>query len=170
LRPVYLTANNHQGVMFHSCKTKAEVNTLFKRLAKHLHPDHGGENDLMVLLTEAKEKALSGLGSMSGLSSDDILGDAFKKAYQSADPEQEYPYWRSRRTHYYHSSMGRVHRTSHNARIIDDILAAAKKNPRIKTHLADKAKETMDKQGYISAAEFNELLMYYKHKKVDQYV
>ena len=156
--------------MFHSCKTKAEVNALFKRLAKHLHPDHGGENDLMILLTEAKEKALFGLGSISGLSSDDILGDAFKKAYHSRAREQEYQYRRSKGPQGYYSVASPVYRTSHNARVIDDILAAAKKNPRIKTHLADKAKETMDKQGYISPAEFNELLMYYRHKKVDQYV
>lgn len=165
-------------MMFHTCKTKAEVNSLFKRLAKHLHPDQGGENDLMILLTEAKEKALSGLGSISGLSSDDILGDAFKRAYQGYrsgfEGFQGFEYGAYNESkpkkHEYRPAMSSVFASHGNARIIDDILAAAKKNPRIKTHLADKAKETMDKQGYISADEFNELLMYYKHKKVDQYV
>lgn len=166
-------------MMFHTCKTKAEVNTLFKRLAKYLHPDHGGENDLMILLTEAKEKALSGLGGYSGLSSEDILGDAYKKAYRRYEEEESWfrestsgeRFYRSKpHGQKYNSTIGNVHREHPYSGIIDDILAAAKKNPRIKTHLAERAKSTMEMKGYISAEEYNELVMYYRHKKVDQYV
>jgi hypothetical protein len=38
--------------MFHRCNTSDEMKKLYRRLSLHLHPDSGGENDLMVLLTE----------------------------------------------------------------------------------------------------------------------
>jgi hypothetical protein len=45
--------------MFHRCQNKEEVEKLYKRLAKRLHPDCGGEHDLMVLLKENYESALN---------------------------------------------------------------------------------------------------------------
>lgn len=43
--------------MFDDCKDKKEINLLFFRLAKFLHPDHGGENDLMTILLKSRDKA-----------------------------------------------------------------------------------------------------------------
>ena len=42
--------------MFFKCQTKADCKTLFRKLAKRLHPDHGGEKDLMILLQESYEE------------------------------------------------------------------------------------------------------------------
>lgn len=41
--------------MFFKCKTKEESKVLFRRLAKFLHPDKGGDSDLMILLTQSYE-------------------------------------------------------------------------------------------------------------------
>jgi curved DNA-binding protein CbpA len=38
--------------MFHRCKNESEGKTLYRKLAKVLHPDLGGSDDLMVLLKE----------------------------------------------------------------------------------------------------------------------
>ena len=45
--------------MFQHCQNKQEVEKLYKRLAKRLHPDCGGEHELMILLKESYESALN---------------------------------------------------------------------------------------------------------------
>ena len=38
--------------MFHRCKTTEQAKHLFRKLALRLHPDQGGDHDLMILLQE----------------------------------------------------------------------------------------------------------------------
>lgn len=45
--------------MFHRCQTEIEAKELFRCLAKRLHPDCGGEKELMVLLQESHDIALN---------------------------------------------------------------------------------------------------------------
>lgn len=45
--------------MFQQCQNKEEVEKLYKRLAKRLHPDCGGEHEFMILLNESSEIALN---------------------------------------------------------------------------------------------------------------
>lgn len=47
--------------MFAKCKTVSEIKTLYRKLALHLHPDHGGDNELMSLLIATMETALEAL-------------------------------------------------------------------------------------------------------------
>jgi len=49
--------------MFQRCQSKEEVEKLYKRLAKRLHPDCGGEHELMILLNESSESALNHIKS-----------------------------------------------------------------------------------------------------------
>lgn len=41
---------------FKDCKNREEAKTIFRRLAKKLHPDHGGTHQEMMALTEQYEK------------------------------------------------------------------------------------------------------------------
>lgn len=53
--------------MFAKCKTVLEIKTLYRRLALHLHPDHGGDNELMALLVESMEAALEAISEANPL-------------------------------------------------------------------------------------------------------
>ncbi len=45
--------------MFQRCQNEEEVEKLYKRLAKRLHPDCGGEHELMILLKESYESSIN---------------------------------------------------------------------------------------------------------------
>jgi DnaJ-class molecular chaperone len=44
--------------MFHHCKTKEEIKSLYFKLAQYLHPDKGGDSNLFSLLKESYEMAM----------------------------------------------------------------------------------------------------------------
>lgn len=44
--------------MFRNCQDEDSIKKLYLRLASFLHPDKGGEADLMIMLTNAYERAL----------------------------------------------------------------------------------------------------------------
>ncbi len=45
--------------MFQDCNSETEVKKLYRRLALLIHPDRGGDGELMVKLTKAYDRALS---------------------------------------------------------------------------------------------------------------
>ncbi|HSX26804.1 MAG TPA: hypothetical protein VLE89_07360 [Chlamydiales bacterium] len=49
--------------MFHRCQNEEEAKELYRRLAKRLHPDCGGEKELMILLKESHDIALNHIKS-----------------------------------------------------------------------------------------------------------
>lgn len=44
--------------MLRKCTNEDELKSLYRKLAKHLHPDTGGDNELMKALQEAYEKQI----------------------------------------------------------------------------------------------------------------
>lgn len=44
--------------MFSKCQCESDVKSLFRKLALRLHPDHGGSDELTILLNEAYSKAM----------------------------------------------------------------------------------------------------------------
>lgn len=130
--------------MFRSCQNEESIRKLYRRLANFLHPDKGGESDLMVILTNAYEKALI----------------EFKKSENSkVKPEAKYQ-------NVYDDIL--YDEDDERFEIIEDILAYSEKNPRYKTDYLNSIKEFIDKNGFITSAQYNSLVKTYYAFRMDK--
>jgi hypothetical protein len=76
--------------MFHKCKSDEERKSLFRRLSKRLHPDLGGDSDLMALLLECYEMADRGSFNPQRQSWEDAFS-SFAASYASKSPKKKDP-------------------------------------------------------------------------------
>ena len=83
--------------MFQNCNTIEEAKILFRRLAKRLHPDHGGDDDLMILLKDAFDQIIAKLKPNQGYEelknesvSYDFLEELIEKILFYADHHDEF--------------------------------------------------------------------------------
>lgn len=120
--------------MFQNCKNENEAKKLFRRLALRLHPDAGGEGDLMVLLQESYETFLYYISTRdSGIFDPevDITEDGYQNVYEPIsinDPR---------------------------IKIFDEIYAFAKTYDTFNTSFVDSVYEFAKRKGYVTAAQFN---------------
>jgi hypothetical protein len=133
--------------MFFECKSVEEKKKLYRRLSKYLHPDCGGEGDLMALLTRSYESSIS----FSGFEPDDD------------DPEEEE--WDGVVRH----ESSRVYNTSSKTILIDVIMAYAKDTPGFKIDFVKSIKDYLEKNGSISAKQYNCLVDLYYSRKIDEW-
>lgn len=125
--------------MFEQCKDKSEIKSLFRKLAKYLHPDVGGDSYLMNRLQESKEY------------------HELKLALDTEINREEQK--KSRRG--YEKVYEDVHVDDWEFTIIDEIYSYALKNKSFSTQWIDSIYEYYEIKGYITSAQYNTLVKCY---------
>lgn len=79
--------------MFHNCKNSDDAKTLYRRLAKILHPDIGGSSDLMILMQESYERFIEKNALKNEIEEKYYGGFAYskKKENKNNDLKNKYP-------------------------------------------------------------------------------
>ena len=78
---------------FKDCKTEDDVKRIYRELAKKLHPDHGGSDELMRELTKQYESWIpANKFSQSSTMSEEEFQEKFKKASAEARFESNSQY------------------------------------------------------------------------------
>jgi curved DNA-binding protein CbpA len=121
--------------MFHRCKNEEDSKKLFRKLAMHLHPDQGGENDLMMLLKEHYQIWLAD-------------PDRFKKRKKSTSV-------------LYEKSLEDIMHGDPRISIIDDILKYAEKHPTFNNAYTLSVRKFLNNKGHISSNQYNSLVKTY---------
>lgn len=133
--------------MFQECKTDEDRKKLYRRLSKHLHPDCGGEADLMALLTRSYESSMS-------------------KSSFSAAMEAEEEEWDCVIRH----ESKNIYRSSDKIFLIDIILKYAKEHPKFKTDFVLSVKKWLSAHGFITAKQYNCLVDLFYDKKMNEWL
>jgi hypothetical protein len=130
--------------MFINCQDEDSMKKLYRRLANFLHPDKGGEADLMIMLTKSFERALINLKKSANAN---VKPDAkYQNIYEDIlyDLEDE--------------RLG----------IIKEILKYSEKYPRYKTDYINSIIEYMDNNGFITSSQYNSLVKSYYAFRMDK--
>jgi len=143
--------------MFHQCKTKADVKALYRALAKLLHPDQGGSSEMMILLTEARCEAFEAIETIIN------LDDHLNKNEDNSDGRE------------FKKQSGPVYCNDEEALIFMYIRDYAESHKSFSTKFLDSVEAKMDRDGFISANQFNGLVntyysfrMYEKDENIDE--
>lgn len=135
--------------MFEKCKNEQEVKELFRRLAKHLHPDVGGEADLMARLQDSKNYHIELFQSMSA-------AEAKEKAQQQNE-------------RYYQNVFEDVFSGQHNIEeLIYEMEEYAKQQPRFNRSFLDDVTKFLEGNGYITSSQYNALVKIYYSFRMDK--
>lgn len=122
--------------MFHKCKSSDEVKALYRRLAMLLHPDKGGDNALMTLLTECYEKTF----------------DQFKKVEEQITDLEKGKY---------RPVFDDILINDPRIDIIKDMWLYSEKHPKFNTAFLESISDYLENKGYITKAQYNSLIKTY---------
>lgn len=136
--------------MFEVCKSTEEVKNLFRKLARHLHPDAGGDSFLMNRLQESKEYHLWKM-SLPNESTKDC--ETKTKDYKTEGYEESYE---------------DIFEEDSRIEIIQDIFNYAKSHPRFCTSFVESVSDYLEKKGYITSAQYNSLVRCYYAFRMNQ--
>lgn len=155
--------------MFHNCKNSDEAKTLYRRLAKILHPDKGGYADLMALMQDAYELFLYQLKR-----SDEELEELFKfkaKAQPEKAKKTETPVAKNKYNGKYQEVEEFVDSwDEERITVFDQIFAYAKTHKSFDPRFVTSVYETLEADGIISAGAYNSCLkVYYAFRMGDWY-
>lgn len=126
--------------MFHECKNKEDVKSLFRKLCYFLHPDHGGDTELMILLNDSYEMALD-----------------FYDTHEEAPSQFRYE-----------KVFEDVLNGMSQLEIIQEILAYASKHKRFNTDYVSSLQEFLEEKGYLTSSQYNSLVKIYYSFRMDK--
>ena len=127
--------------MFFKCKTSGEAKKLFRRLAKYLHPDCGGEADLMNLLKEAYDQF-----------------NFFKEELEKTEEEDIPP---SDGDYDFESSEGYVYKEDKRLSVIEKIYKYAETHESFNTSFTNSVVESLEENERITQRQYNALVRVY---------
>lgn len=136
--------------MFQNCKNEQEIKELYRKLAKRLHPDSGGDHSLMILLTNDYETALM------------LKASAGKQKADNARKKKN-----NKHCSYSMTSDSTIELGDTNLMIIDDILHYAEKNKSFDTKFVNSISDFLTERGYITGAQYNKLVNIYRAFRMD---
>lgn len=154
--------------MFHKCKNEADRKALFRRLAKKLHPDHGGEHELMILLQECYEIEIKKHEGKKGYDYEDLQREWDKR---SQNEKKEPPKEKPRPKPFdgsYDTVFEDVYEGDERIRIIHEILAFSATHPTFDASFTLSVSEYLSEHGFITTAQFNALVKIYYAFKMDE--
>ncbi len=130
--------------MFRNCQDENSIKNLYRRLANFLHPDKGGEADLMVMLNKSYERALVEFKKSGNVN---VKPDAkYENVYDDIPYDIE----------------------DERFDVIKDILEYAEKNKRYKTDYVQSILEFIENKGYITSSQYNSLVKSYYTFRMDK--
>jgi hypothetical protein len=130
--------------MFQNCKNELEAKNIFRRLAMRLHPDYGGDNELMILLKEYYDSSL----------------EIIKHLDEEVKKEREQKKCK------YHKVYDDVFFLDDKLRLIDDIIAYGHNHPTFRLDFTLSIKSFLNENGYITSLQYNKLLSIYNAFKM----
>jgi len=133
--------------MFRYCKDTQEIKQLFRKLSKLLHPDTGGDAELMSLLIRAKEdssKNIKETTNTPGSSVEDY--DYFEQAYGPVDLSDDIP-----------------------NQMIEIMVDYAKSHENFDPAFLIKMKDIYEEKGEISAGQYNALLRVFTAFRMEEW-
>jgi curved DNA-binding protein CbpA len=130
--------------MFRNCQDEESIKKLYRRLANFLHPDKGGEADLMIMLTKSFERSL-------------VDFKKSEKKYVKPDAKYENTY-----------DDIPYEKEDKRFDLIKDILKYAKNNPKYKKDYIESIMEFINNNGFITSAQYNSLVKTYYAFRMDR--
>lgn len=134
--------------MWHRCTTEEEVKDLFKKLAFRLHPDHGGTEELMILLNESYETA--------------------KYFYDALNKEKEKPKFTEENPGKYQKSFSDLTLGDERLQVINEILDYARTRKSFNTDFVISIVDYANENGFVTSAQYNSLLKTYYAFKMNE--
>ena len=128
--------------MFHKCQTESDVKALFRKLAFYLHPDHGGDKDLFILLEETKINEL-------------------KRFRISSDKMNKNSTHEKKRSYKYEEAEDDIHVGDERLEIFKEIYAFADKHKSFCTSFLNSVHDYLEERGYITCNQYNALVRLY---------
>lgn len=139
--------------MFFKCKTEQECKLLFRKLALKLHPDHGGSQELMVLLQESHDAAKARLlGSVKDYVGK--LAEGYKKQAQQASVKSTPEKLKAVQKDVIKDGDPRI-------KILEAISRYQKKHPLFKCHFFDSVCKFYEDYEIITVKQYNILVSIY---------
>jgi len=127
--------------LFSECEDEAEGKALFRRLAKLLHPDMGGDNELMALLKNAHENFKISMLTPNS------------KAYRKPPKYQK--------KQKYNKVYEEVFIDDPEIKIIEDIFEYAKNHKKFNISYVSSIKDFLNENGYVTEGQYNGLVRIY---------
>jgi len=146
--------------VFRFCKNEQEVKKLFRKLSLRLHPDHGGDNELMNLLNKTYEDV-----------KEDIAWGAFnenKKYDFSAFEPDEDEIEEGVRVRF-EKVCEKVYKGDSDMQILDRIMEFTVQNKKFKNEFAQSVKEFFEERGYVTEGQYNSLVKIYSQFCMEDY-
>jgi len=144
--------------MFHKCESPTQIKDLFRKLAKRLHPDHGGSDSLMILLQDAKQDADLRLELISSM--DD---------HQEKSSKKKKPKWKSSGRYSVEDDADLIYSDDSRVEILDDILLFAKHHKSFDASFTESIYEYLEDRGYITSPQYNALVRIYYGRKINKW-
>lgn len=127
--------------MFSTCKNREEAKALFRKLAKYLHPDKGGDGALMILLKDSYTNFLN------------ILGELENAPFRKPPPDQK--------SSKYEEVYEEVYKGDDALNIIQDIYKYADKHKSFNVSFVESVEEFLQEKCYVTEGQYNGLLKVY---------
>lgn len=147
--------------MFHDCTSEAEVKKLYRKLALLVHPDRGGDTEIMAKLTRAYDRALGEIPRpRSNASPSQSRSAPRPKPAPEPKPQPEAPRPRKEGESYTESSETIV-RGDWRLGIIAELLAFHQVKPIFKKDFIQSVSMFSQVRGFITHGQYNALVRMY---------
>ena len=130
--------------MFRDCKNIGETKVLFRKLAVKLHPDHGGEDELMILLIKCYNETCIFFESRDGQKKEKKHD---KKEYKTSQK--------------YERVLEDVEEEDPALEIINEIREYAKNHEKFKTDYLESLVEYLEENSCLTSSQYNSLVKIY---------
>lgn len=135
--------------MWHRCNNSDDCKTLFRKLSMRLHPDHGGSNELIILLQESYDQEIK-LRKIDSLES--------KKSFEESNE-----FWKV-----YEKSFENIEEGDLRLNIINEIMEYAKTHKKFITTFTESVIEFFKENKFITSNQFYTLVKIYYSFNMDK--
>ena len=140
--------------MFSKCSTESEAKTLFRSLAKRLHPDHGGSAILMKHLKEAYDEFINVISCLDEAQESQQQQSQQQKKRRKSNPVYE--------CNKYERVYEDLELGDERLELLDDMYKYAREHSKFDTSFINSINAFLEEKEYITEGQYNALLNTYK--------